>query len=163
MTWISAALVALYMPIAGDWCMPPMEAVLTTEPPCSPIHDLTTSEVHSNGAHRLTSKILVKRAWSCSISGPYAGLVPALLTRMSTLPKRSSVRSTQRPRGVLVDGVRADAQGPVTDLRRGLLGGLLFAGGEHHIGAVGGQLLGDRQADSPRGAGDDCGAAGQIL
>lgn len=71
-----------------------MEAVLTIDPPCSPIHDLTASEVHSSGAHRLTSKILANRAWSCSISGPYAGFVPALLTRMSTLPKRSSVSCT---------------------------------------------------------------------
>src|ERR1700742_851974 len=76
--------------------MPPMDAVLTTAPPCSAIHALTASEVHSSGAHRLTSKVFANRAWSCSISGPYAGLVPALFTRMSMRPKRSSVRSTQR-------------------------------------------------------------------
>jgi hypothetical protein len=63
------------------------------------------------------------------------------------------VRSTQR---------RADADGLLADLRRGLVGRLLLAGGQHHIGASGGQLLGDRQPDSARGAGDDRGAAGQI-
>src|SRR5271157_708079 len=76
--------------------MPPMDAVLSTAPPCSAIQALTASEVHSSGAHRLTSKVLVNRPWSCSINGPYAGLVPALFTRMSMLPNRSSVRSTQR-------------------------------------------------------------------
>ena len=66
------------------------------------------------------------------------------------------------PRGVLVDRVGADAEGLLTDLRRGLVGGFLLARGEHHVGARGGQLLGDRQPDPARGAGDDRGAAGQI-
>src|SRR5246127_2172857 len=76
--------------------MPPMDAGLTTAPPCSAIHALTASEVHSSGAHKLTSKVFANRAWSWSISGPYAGLVPALFTRMSMPPKWSTVRSTQR-------------------------------------------------------------------
>ena len=66
------------------------------------------------------------------------------------------------PRGVLVDRVSADAQGPLADLLSRRLGRLLLAGGQHDIGAGGGQLLGDRQADSARGAGDYRGAAGQV-
>ncbi|SKX89252.1 Uncharacterised protein [Mycobacteroides abscessus subsp. abscessus] len=67
-----------------------------TDPPCSPIHACTASFVHSRGAQRFTSTVLANRAWSWAMSGPAAGLVPALFTRMSMLPNRSSVSSTQR-------------------------------------------------------------------
>ena len=72
------------------------------------------------------------------------------------------MRSTRTPRGILVDRVSADTQRMLTDLRRGRIGRLLLTGGKHHICTGGSQLLGDRQADSARGAGDDRGAAGQV-
>src|SRR6476619_6851967 len=73
-----------------------MEAMLITEPPCSPIQASVASAVHSSGAHRLTSKVFAKRSWYCWIIGPYAGLVPALLTKMSMLPNVSRARLMQR-------------------------------------------------------------------
>ena len=48
-----------------------------------------------------------------------------------------------------IDRMRPDAQCPVTDLSRGLLGGLLLAGGEYDVGTGFGQLLPDCQPDPP--------------
>jgi len=52
---------------------------------------------------------------------------------MSTLPKRLQRDVHAAPRGVLVDGVSADPQGAVTDLRRSLVRRLLFACGEYTL------------------------------
>ena len=78
------------------------------------------------------------------------------------LPKRSSVRSTQRRAASSSTACAPTAERLLADLRRGGFGRLLLAGGEHHVGAGGRQLLGDRQPDSARGAGDDRGSAGQV-
>ncbi len=46
-TWISAALNrVIACPMAGDWCIPPMEAVLTTAPPCSPSTPMRQASPH---------------------------------------------------------------------------------------------------------------------
>jgi len=45
-------------PEAGLVTQPAMEALLITEPPCSPIHAVAARLVHSSGAHRFTSKVL---------------------------------------------------------------------------------------------------------
>lgn len=161
-TWISAALVALYMPMAGDWCIPPMEAVLTTAPPCSPIHAVTTSEVHISGAHRLTSKILAKPGVVLleqrTVSRVGSGVVDQDVNAAEAL--EGEVHTT--PGGILVDRVCTNAQGAVADLCSSLVGSFLPACGEHHMGAGSCQLLGDGKPDASRCASNYGGAAGQI-
>ena len=83
------------MPRSGLTARPPTDAVLMTAPPWPAIHDRHASCVHRSGAHTLTSIVFANRAWSWLTTGPNAGFVPALLTRMSTLPNRSSANSTQ--------------------------------------------------------------------
>jgi hypothetical protein len=73
---MSAAFDALYTPMFASAAIPPMEAVLMTAPPCSPIHIFAASPVHCTGAHRFTSKALVNRSWSWSMIGPSRGLFP---------------------------------------------------------------------------------------
>src|SRR6185312_4134158 len=50
----------------------------------------------SSGAHAFTSKVFANRSRPCTIIAPYAGLVPALLTKMSTLPNLFRAMSMQR-------------------------------------------------------------------
>jgi hypothetical protein len=65
-------------------------------------------------------------------------------------------------RRIVFDRMGGDAEGVATDLRRCRVGALLLAGGEHHIRPSVSKSLRDRQPDSPRGPGDDRGAAGQV-
>jgi len=71
----------------GDWCMPPIDGGVndraTVLGPSTPLGRQWRSTAVA--PQRLTSKSLRERAGRDpgSISGPYAGLVPALLTRMS--------------------------------------------------------------------------------
>ena len=60
--WIRAALEALYKPRFGSQPMPPMDAVLTTTPPCSAIQARAATDVHRIGAQRFTSNVLANRA-----------------------------------------------------------------------------------------------------
>ena len=66
-------------------------------------------------------------------------------------------------RRLLVDGVGGHADRVAGDLSRGCVRRLLLAGGQYHIGAGCGEPLRDREADAARGAGDDRGAAGEML
>src|SRR5581483_8050147 len=67
--------------------------MLMTAPPRSFIDFCQASCVHMNGPVRLVSYVFCHRGRSASITGPMYGLVAALLTRMSTAPKRSRVAS----------------------------------------------------------------------
>ena len=69
-----------------------MEATLITEPR-NPA--FTAAAVHDRTASWLTSNVFCARTMSMSIIGPKYGLVPALLTRMSSRPKRATVAATQ--------------------------------------------------------------------
>src|SRR3984893_11675455 len=64
--------------------------MLTITPPCSFIHALHARWHSNSGPTRLTSSTLATARGSVSIIGPKAGFVPALLTRMSRRPRRST-------------------------------------------------------------------------
>ena len=64
---------------------------------------------------------------------------------------------------ILLDGVGGHADRAAADLFGRGVGAFLLTGGEHHVRAVGGQSLRNGQPDTPRGAGDDRGSAGQVL
>ena len=68
-----------------------MEATLSTEPR-NPA--FTAAAVQTTTDSWLTSNVFWARAMSMSIMGPKYGLVPALLTRMSSPPKRATVAAT---------------------------------------------------------------------
>ncbi len=74
--------------------MPPTEATLTIEPPCSPIHRLWAERAHRMGPSWLTVHVFCNAPRSTSASAPGAGFVPALLTRMSHDPNSSTARRT---------------------------------------------------------------------
>ena len=56
---------------------------------------MTAAAVQTSTESWLTSNVFCARTTSMSIIGPKYGLVPALLTRMSSRPKRAIVPATQ--------------------------------------------------------------------
>ena len=84
--WISADFVTSYTPSIGLVLRPPTDEMLITTPPCSCMWRCQANWVQISGAVRLTSKVFSQRGRSTSIVRPAYGLVPALLTRMSTPP-----------------------------------------------------------------------------
>src|ERR1700691_1498517 len=78
----------------GSTVYPPTEATLITLPPVSRMPQRQAHWVQISGATVLTPTVFIARGTSMSIMGPKYGFVAALLTRMSTAPKRSTVAST---------------------------------------------------------------------
>ena len=66
-----------------------------TTPPRSRIDARHASCIHTNGPRRLTRKFLSHCSRVASTTNPKWTLAPALLTRMSTAPNRSTVASMQ--------------------------------------------------------------------
>ena len=91
---IRAALLIPYVPIPGLARRPATEETFTTEPPCSPIQASLASRVQASGARTFTARILAAAAGSTSMRGPKTGLIPALLTSMSSRPNVSMVLAT---------------------------------------------------------------------
>ena len=60
--------------------------MLTTAPPCAPIHARCASCTKPSAATTLTSKTLRTASRSASTSGPNCGFTPALLTRIASPP-----------------------------------------------------------------------------
>src|ERR1700733_4060204 len=73
---------------------PPTEATLITLPPVSRMPHRHALWVRISGPTTWTPTVFIARGTSMSIMGPKYGFVAALLTRMSTDPKRSTVAST---------------------------------------------------------------------
>ena len=90
---------------------------------------------------------------------------PALLTTRSSPPKASTVASTIACTAASSDTSTCTptATSRTTDLGRGRLRLLQRQVGDHHAGALGGELGGDGLADAGRGAGDQRDAGGQRL
>ena len=94
-----------------------MEATLITEPRRPA---LTAAAVQTSTASWFTSNVFCARTTSMSIIGPKYGLVPALLTRMSSRPKRASVPATQDwassgfPTWAAVQATRSSGTPPAT-------------------------------------------------
>ena len=97
---------------------------------------------------------------------------PALLTRISTRPNSTMVRSIMAAHGFLiahVGGLRPGRGGPereffggLVDAAGQLVGGLLAFGGDHDVGAFPRQAQGQGFSDSAAGAGDYRDAAVEI-
>src|ERR1700733_7112857 len=78
----------------GSTVYPPIEATLITLPPVSRMPQRHALCAQISGPTTLTPTVFIARGTSMSIMGPKYGFVAALLTRMSTDPKRSTVAST---------------------------------------------------------------------
>ena len=130
----------------GDWCMPPIEVLLTIAPPCSQVdvEDLREAGV-----------VLVDHR---AERGVGAGVVDQDVDAAEALAGEFDAAAG----GVLVGRVGTDADGLAGDLRRGLFRRFLCAGGKDDVGAIGRELLCDRQPDSARASGDDRGTAGEV-
>src|ERR1700689_4135489 len=78
----------------GSTVYPPTEATLITLPPFSRMPQRHALWAQISGPITLTPTVFIARGTSMSIMGPKYGFVAALLTRMSTGPKRATVAST---------------------------------------------------------------------
>src|SRR3954451_20904239 len=93
--WINAAFVRLYVPSRASARMPPTDAMLTITPGSSRMARFHADWHQNTGPRMFTWNVLSKRDGSMPIVGPAYGLAAALLTRISSRPKRSMVAATQ--------------------------------------------------------------------
>ncbi|CAM5460778.1 hypothetical protein SALBM311S_02953 [Streptomyces alboniger] len=91
---IIAALLMPYAPMKGEAETPATEAMLTIAPPLSFCQASQVCCAKPSAEITLVSNTLRAIFRSRSAIGPNTGFVPALLTRKSTRPKASIVRST---------------------------------------------------------------------
>ena len=113
-----------------------------------------TRRISRNALFRLTSIILSNWASSIESAGPCATLVAALLTRISTRPKRDVQRVGQALEVVRAADVAGDGDGSFADLARHGVERLLLASADGDGGAFADKGLSNGFPDSAASAGD---------
>ena len=124
------------------------------------------SAVRRNGPLRLTAMTLSNSSSPTSTRLGYSGAMPALLTRMSTLPNSACDGGVEGVEIGPLPDVAGDRQRRPTRLLAHLLGerraGVELAAGDGDVGAAAGEGQHHLPSEAPAAAGDEGDLAGQV-